>query len=121
MKFFIDEIQVLFPYDFIYPEQYEYMKDLKKTLDSKGHCLLEMPSGTGKTISLLSLIVAYQHYHPEKKLIYCSRTVPEIDKALAELKRLYDYRKTFYPLQPFLGLGLTSRRNYCVHPTVSFY
>ena len=25
----------------------------------KGHCLLEMPSGTGKTMSLLALIVAY--------------------------------------------------------------
>lgn len=27
----------------------------------QGHGVLEMPSGTGKTISLLSLIVAYQH------------------------------------------------------------
>lgn len=26
----------------------------------KGHCVLEMPSGTGKTVSLLSLIVSYQ-------------------------------------------------------------
>jgi predicted helicase len=26
----------------------------------KGHCLLEMPSGTGKTITILSLAVAYQ-------------------------------------------------------------
>jgi len=25
----------------------------------QGHCVLEMPSGTGKTISLLSLIIAY--------------------------------------------------------------
>lgn len=34
-----------------------------------------MPSGTGKTVSLLSLIVAYQQYMPVKrKLIYCSRT-----------------------------------------------
>jgi Rad3-related DNA helicase len=34
-----------------------------------------MPSGTGKTICLLSLIVAYQQFYPEKrKLIYCSRT-----------------------------------------------
>jgi Rad3-related DNA helicase len=32
----------------------------KRALDAEGHCLLEMPSGTGKTISLLSLIVAYQ-------------------------------------------------------------
>ena len=26
----------------------------------QGHCVLEMPCGTGKTVSLLSLIVAYQ-------------------------------------------------------------
>jgi DNA excision repair protein ERCC-2 len=33
-----------------------------------------MPSGTGKTVTLLSLIVAYQQYYPEhRKLIYCSR------------------------------------------------
>ena len=33
-----------------------------------------MPSGTGKTITLLSLIIAYQQYYPEhRKLIYCSR------------------------------------------------
>ena len=45
-----------------------------ETLDAGGHCVLEMPSGTGKTVSLLSLIVAYQQYYPEhRKLIYCSR------------------------------------------------
>lgn len=36
------------------------MTDLKRTLDANGHCVLEMPSGTGKTVSLLSLIVSYQ-------------------------------------------------------------
>lgn len=41
-------------------EQYAYMCDLKRTLDASGHCVLEMPSGTGKTVSLLSLIVSYQ-------------------------------------------------------------
>lgn len=35
------------------------MTDLKETLDAGGHCVLEMPSGTGKTVSLLSLIVSY--------------------------------------------------------------
>ena len=50
------------------------MCDLKKTLEAGGHCVLEMPSGTGKTVSLLSLIVAYQQHYPEhRKLIYCSR------------------------------------------------
>ena len=96
------------------------MRDIKRALDAQGHCLLEMPSGTGKTISLLSLIVAYQQFYPERrKLIYCSRTVPEVEKALAELKRLMAYRRANGLLEPFLGLGLTSRRNLCVHPTVS--
>lgn len=31
-----------------------------KCFTAQGHGVLEMPSGTGKTISLLSLIVAYQ-------------------------------------------------------------
>ena len=52
--------QIIFPYSHIYPEQYTYMSDLKRTLDAGGHCVLEMPSGTGKTVSLLSLIVSYQ-------------------------------------------------------------
>lgn len=55
------------------------MCDLKRTLDAGGHCVLEMPSGTGKTVSLLSLIIAYQQHHPEKrKLIYCSRMLPNM-------------------------------------------
>ncbi|KAF8605275.1 DNA repair helicase [Ceratobasidium sp. AG-I] len=127
MKFFIDDLPICFPYDRIYPEQYSYMCDLKRTLDATGHCVLEMPSGTGKTVSLLSLIVSYQQFYPTKrKLIYCSRTVPEIEKALSELKRLMAYRiaNAETPEQraqeeAFTGLGLTSRKNLCLHPEVS--
>ena len=48
----------------------------------QGHCVLEMPSGTGKTVSLLALIVAYLTVNKTElqKLIYCSRTVQEINK-----------------------------------------
>lgn len=90
------------------------------TLDAGGHCVLEMPSGTGKTISLLSLIVAYQQYYPEKrKLVYCSRTMSEIEKALAELKALMRYRADQLGYEEeFRGLGLTSRKNLCLHPSV---
>ncbi|KAI0807346.1 DNA repair helicase [Fomes fomentarius] len=127
MKFFIDDLPIIFPYDRIYPEQYAYMCDLKRTLDATGHCLLEMPSGTGKTVSLLSLIVSYQQFYPTKrKLIYCSRTVPEIEKALSELKRLMEYRKECAETDEqrekennFYGIGLTSRKNLCIHPEVS--
>ncbi|KAL4952478.1 hypothetical protein BDW69DRAFT_167655 [Aspergillus filifer] len=120
MKFFIDDLPVLFPYPRIYPEQYAYMCDLKKTLDAGGHCVLEMPSGTGKTVTLLSLIVAYQQHYPEhRKLIYCSRTMSEIEKALAELKELMKFRtEQLGYTEDFRALGLTSRKNLCLHPSV---
>ncbi|KAK0626137.1 hypothetical protein B0T14DRAFT_94455 [Immersiella caudata] len=120
MEFNIDDLPVLFPYPRIYPEQYAYMCDLKKTLDAGGHCVLEMPSGTGKTVTLLSLIVAYQQHYPEhRKLIYCSRTMSEIEKALVELKELMKFRaQRLGREEDFRGLGLTSRKNLCLHPSV---
>ena len=43
--------------------------------------MLEMPTGTGKTVTLLSFITSYQHAKPDTgKLIYCTRTVPEMVK-----------------------------------------
>lgn len=121
MKFFIDDLPVLFPYPRIYPEQYAYMCDIKKTLDVGGNCILEMPSGTGKTVSLLSLTVAYQMHYPEhRKIVYCSRTMSEIEKALIELHSLMEFRlKELGYVEEFRGLGLTSRKNLCIHPTIS--
>uniref|UniRef100_A0A8C6TT74 DNA 5'-3' helicase n=1 Tax=Neogobius melanostomus TaxID=47308 RepID=A0A8C6TT74_9GOBI len=118
----IDGLLVYFPYDYIYPEQYSYMLELKRTLDAKGHGVLEMPSGTGKTISLLSLIVAYQRAFPLEvtKLIYCSRTVPEIEKVVEELRKLMQfYTKETGETNNFLALALSSRKNLCIHPEVS--
>lgn len=128
MKIQIDDLTVYFPYEYIYPEQYHYMCELKKCLDARGHGLLEMPSGTGKTISLLALIISYQMKHPAKvnKLIYCSRTVPEIEKVVKELSDLKAYIEDVFEkngeknlLKDFVGLCLSSRKNLCINPEVS--
>lgn len=42
MKFQLEGITVYFPYEYMYPEQYQYMVELKHALDAKGHCLLEV-------------------------------------------------------------------------------
>lgn len=118
----MDGLLVYFPYEYIYPEQYAYMLELKRTFDAKGHCLLEMPSGTGKTTTLLSLIVAYimENPHIVRKLIYCSRTVPEIEKVIAELKHLMNYYEKQTGVMPNItGLVLSSRKNMCIHSEVS--
>lgn len=120
MKFKIEGLTVYFPYEYIYPEQYDYMLDLKRTLDARGHCLLEMPTGTGKTITLLSLITSYMLAHPEMgKLIYCTRTVHEMEKVLEELRKLQAYQeKELGKAAKMLALGLSSRKNLCIHPEV---
>ncbi len=83
-------------------------------------------SGTGKTVTLLSFVTSYQQYCAEKgdpvpKLVYCTRTVQEMEKVLKELKEVTKYRlsecgKTTCDI---LAIGLSSRRNLCVHETIS--
>src|SRR6266496_3198305 len=46
-------------------------------------------------------------------------TMSEIEKALAELKALMKYRsEQLGYVEDFRGLGLTSRKNLCLHPSV---
>eukprot|EP00736_Rhodelphis_marinus_P005402 Rmarinus@m.9598 len=119
----IDGLDVCFPYDYIYPEQLKYMTELKRTLDARGHGVLEMPTGTGKTVSVLALVTSYQFAHRDivGKLIYCTRTVPEMDKVMEELRHLMEYRKKAIGnhAASFTAIGLSSRRNMCIHPAVS--
>jgi DNA excision repair protein ERCC-2 len=122
MRLSIDGLEVFFPYEFMYPEQFNYMLHLKRALDAKGgHALLEMPTGTGKTVCLISLISSYQFAHPETgKLIYCTRTVPEMIKCMAEIDKVIKYRVSCVGAEggQILALSLSSRRNLCIHPKV---
>jgi len=93
MRFDLDGLDVFFPYDRIYLEQYQYMRALKQSIEAGGHCLLEMPTGTGKTVCLLSLITSYQYANPAAgKLVYCTRTVPEMNSVMEELSTVLNYR-----------------------------
>lgn len=93
MRFDLDGLDVFFPYDRMYLEQHQYMRSIKQSLDAGGHCLLEMPTGTGKTVCLLSLITSYQFANPSAgKLVYCTRTVPEMTAVMEELGTVLNYR-----------------------------
>ncbi|KAI9910464.1 hypothetical protein PsorP6_011078 [Peronosclerospora sorghi] len=120
MKVDIDGLEVVFPYERMYSEQLQYMRELKRALDAQGHCMLEMPTGTGKTVSLLSLVLAYKQAHPTAgKLVYCTRTVPEMAKCIEEMKKLVAHRIQYYGEKANVtAVCLSSRRNMCVHPRV---
>lgn len=128
MRINIDGLTVYFPYPRVYPEQFEYMCALKETFDAGGHAILEMPTGTGKTVTLLSFITSYHLQRPQMaKLIYCTRTVGEMQKVLEELRVVVQNRDKLYAedmndgteVPSMLAIGLTTRRNLCLHPEVS--
>ena len=121
-------MNVSFPYNAVYPGQFEYMSELKNLLETEGHAILEMPTGTGKTVCLLSSIVSFiKQCKPDFKLVYCTRTIVEMEKTLEELKFVHSWRKkdfagnegTRHLSSEILALCLSSRRNLCIHDQVS--
>lgn len=118
----IDGLKVIFPFPNPYPEQIEYMTQLKLSLDATGPSVLEMPSGTGKTVCILSLIIAYMSQNDEVgPLIYCTRTIPELDQGIAELRNVINTRLSVSNSdfdQKFLGIALSARANLCILPEV---
>ncbi|KAG5478123.1 hypothetical protein LSCM4_05523 [Leishmania orientalis] len=122
MRLYVEDVLVVFPYEYIYPEQLDYITELKRGLDKGGHMVLEMPSGTGKTISLLSILVAYLHHHAheKRKVVYCTRTVEEMVKTMGEMRKLLKHWEAEgEQLRPLRGLCLTAKKNLCIEPSVA--
>ena len=120
------------PYDI----QVDYMKKVLECLDNSHHGLLESPTGTGKTLSLLCSTLAWLEKNKASaqlaaryaqmsgepgtmevpvipvrhKVIYSSRTHSQLSQAVAELAR------TSYRYMKVAILG--SRDQLCVNPAV---
>lgn len=122
MKFTLNDIEVYFPYDQIYPEQLNYISSIIKNITTPGNLIIEMPCGTGKTVALLSSYLSY-YLHckkndlPVPKLVYATRTVSEVEKTVCELKKMIEKIK-LEELKDFLAVSLTSKKNLCINEEV---
>ncbi len=121
-----------FPYK-PYPCQIAMLGKIIKALQQSKHCLLESPTGTGKTLTLLCASLAWQQKEieqsrmsslndnttetipkpqPISRIFYCTRTHKQLEQVAKQLNN------TIYKDKIHMTL-LSSRDNYCIHPVVS--
>lgn len=106
---------MLFPFE-PYPQQVDYITSMIQCIDGAKNGLLESPTGTGKTLSLLSGTMAWiknnidSGKNKNSKLFYSSRTHAQISQLVSELK------STAYV--PTIAI-LASRDHMCVNPDLS--
>ena len=117
-SFAIGGHKVFFPHEQPYDCQLEYMKKVIQSAEGSQNALLESPTGTGKTLSLLCATLSWLKKERERhgskdfglpQIIYCSRTHSQLQQVQREL------RATVYDPRTVL---LASRDNLCIHPTI---
>lgn len=103
-------VTVRFPFE-PYPQQRDYCSAVIEAAKKKQDAVLESPTGTGKTMALLTSSLAWLQSTTEKSTIfYLSRTHVQLNQAAKEMK------KTDYAKIP--GVVLASRKNMCLNQEV---
>jgi hypothetical protein len=112
-SFFVEGVKIGWPYPVIMPPQRQMAIHLTKAFKNSRHCVIESPTGTGKSAAILCSALAWQRYHAKTspsnevvKIIYCSRTHSQVGQMVASL------RKT--PYRPRMAI-LGSRDRLCIH------
>ncbi len=77
--------ELFFPYEKPRPEQWEIMKKLSKALEERKSCIFEAPSGIGKTIAVLSVVLPYA-LREGLRVFYACRTHTQMSRVIEELK-----------------------------------
>lgn len=120
-KVHVDGFDVLFPYQ-PYPDQKLYIDSVIRALNTGKNALLESPTGTGKTLCLLTSTLAWLHRQREKseyssskcptRIIYTSRTHSQLKQVMKELKGV-----CYQPVVALIG----SRDQTCINEDLNMY
>jgi Fanconi anemia group J protein len=91
----IDGVSIYYPQDRKpFKPQVELSTSIIRALSQKQNALLESPTGTGKTLALLTTALSWQKYrrdlfNKKKNMIfYCSRTHSQLKQVVDEVRRL---------------------------------
>jgi len=94
----------LFPYE-PYPQQLEFMRDVKNVIGRRGVLVAEACNGFGKTICALASILPM-----DRKIVYATRTHEQVRQVLQEVDRI---NRSFG--KDFSAVNLASRQHLCLN------
>ena len=94
----------LFPYK-PYPQQLEFMRDVKNVVGSRGVLVAEACNGFGKTVCALASILPM-----DRKIVYATRTHEQVRQVLLEVKRINRSSG-----KGFSAVNLASRQHLCLN------
>ena len=94
----------LFPYE-PYPQQLDFMRDVKKVVGNHGVLVAEACNGFGKTVCALASILPM-----DRKIVYATRTHEQVCQVLLEVERINEYSGRL-----FSAVHLASRQHLCLN------
>jgi DNA excision repair protein ERCC-2 len=98
---------MVFPYPTYYPNQREMIKFISSAIRSGKNPVFESPTGSGKTIAVLSALLPIAR-KKGKKIFYLCRTHEQMDRVIEELKMISKRELAS-------GLSMRSRRDLCLN------
>ena len=113
-----DDLSVAFTHPYVpAPPQMQVMTTLADALMTRKHCIVEAPTGTGKTAAVFTPLLAFQAQQQQRygdsnpnsvpRIIYVARTLPQLDKTGKELAT--------YPYSVLLGAPV-AKEHLCMLP-----
>eukprot|EP01079_Euglenida_sp_SAG-EU17-18_P008186 gene8186-201_t len=120
----VGDLEVVFSYEDIYPQQSAYLAALKSSLDKGGISVVELPSALGRLSATIALVVAHTMKRAHKaaraseRVIFCTKSNMAAAKVMGELRDLYCAYQAKAVQEPFLAVQVGTRAATCVHPTV---
>ncbi|MCJ7761349.1 hypothetical protein MUP59_09455, partial [Candidatus Bathyarchaeota archaeon] len=94
----------LFPYN-PYPQQLDFMRDVKNIIGNRGTLVAEACNGFGKTACTISTILSMK-----EKIVYTTRTHEQAQQVLLEVERINKISE-----EKFNAVNLASRQHLCLN------
>ncbi|CAK8565673.1 unnamed protein product [Lathyrus sativus] len=124
MIFSLEDLTIQFPYSNVYPEQLNFMKEIKLALDTGDHTVVSTYKDKckGFTVAMISLLVSYvaSKFGESKQILCCTKDAGRRDKIMKTLTLVYDYgcNDLGDDSPSILAVEFSSRKEFCINSDV---